>query len=67
MDHAISAVIGAILFAAFVLGLAESIGSIAFFVIVFLVVGLLIADTRDVIKEYVILPRTEGQDKASTK
>ena len=41
MDEAISAIFGAIIFTAFVGGLAESIGTIPFYLIVILVVVLM--------------------------
>jgi len=53
MDQFISSVLGAILFAAFAIGLAESIGDVAFFVIVFLVVGMMVFDVRDLYREVV--------------
>ena len=49
MDHSISSILGAILFAAFTIGLAESIGSAAFFIIVFIVVGMAFVDTKEVV------------------
>lgn len=51
MDQAISAVIGGLLFAAFVAGLAESIRSPAFIFIVFLVISLMVLDVYQTVKE----------------
>ncbi len=50
MDGAISAIIGAIIFTAFVAGLAESIGAVSFILIVFLAVILMGIDTVQVVK-----------------
>ena len=51
MDQSISAVIGAIIFAAFAAGLAESIGAAPFIIIVIVVIGLVGVSTYQVIKE----------------
>ena len=62
MDQSISAVLGALIFSAFVLGLAESIGSIPFFVIVSLVVGFMGFETYQFIKEVM---KSENSEMAS--
>ena len=51
MDQSISAVIGAIIFTAFAAGLAESIGSPPFVIIVAIVIGMMGYDTYQVIRE----------------
>ena len=51
MDQTISAIIGAIIFIAFTAGLAESIGSIPFFLIVGIVIVLMGFGTIEVIKK----------------
>jgi len=51
MDEAISSVMGAILFAAFTGGLAESINSIPFYVIVGIVIGLMATDTVETVRD----------------
>ncbi len=51
MDQIFSAIIGGIIFAAFVAGLAESIGAIPFIIIVALVIGLMSFDVYQLIKE----------------
>ena len=51
MDQSISAVIGAMIFAVFTAGLAESIGAAPFIIIVIIVIGLVGVDTYEVIKE----------------
>ena len=52
MDQAFTAVIGAIIFSAFVLGLAESISAVPFFVIVGLVVVAMSYGVFEVVKEW---------------
>ena len=51
MDQSISAVLGAIIFAAFTLGLAESIGAIPFIIIVIIVLVLMGISIVQVVKE----------------
>lgn len=51
MDQKISAVIGAIIFTAFVAGLAESIGALPFIFIVAFVILLMGIDTVQTIRE----------------
>ena len=52
MGQAFTAVVGAIIFSAFVLGLAESISAIPFFVIVGLVVVAMSYGVFEVVKEW---------------
>ena len=63
MDISISAIMGAIVFAAFVLGLAQSIGSLPFILIVVFVVGLMAFDTVQVIKEARISEKFKSSSK----
>ena len=63
MDISISAILGAIVFAAFVLGLAQSIGSLPFILIVVFVVGLMAFDTVQVIKEARISEKFKSSSK----
>lgn len=51
MDQSITTVIGAVIFGAFVIGLAESIGAIPFFVIVGIVVLLMAIDSVETIRD----------------
>lgn len=51
MDESISAIIGALIFSAFVAGLAESIGAIPFILIVSIVIVLMGIDTIEVVKK----------------
>ena len=51
MDQIITSVLGGIIFAAFVAGLAESIGAIPFIIIVTLVIGLMSIDVYQLIKD----------------
>lgn len=51
MDQSISAIIGAVIFTAFVVGLAQSIASIPFFIIVLIVVVLMGTSAFELIKE----------------
>ena len=51
MDQSISAVIGAVIFAWFTIGLAESIGAIPFIVIVGLVIVLMTIDVVQLVKD----------------
>lgn len=62
MDKSITAVIGAVIFAAFVLGLAESIGSLPFFIIVGTVVLLMGIDTFETVRGS---RKTENSKKTS--
>ena len=50
MDESISSIIGAVIFTAFVAGLAESIGSVPFWIIVLFVIALMSIDTVQIIK-----------------
>ncbi len=63
MDQAISSVIGAIIFAAFVGGLANSIGAVPFFVIVGLVIAVTFLETSEVVREALrgVMRRKSGQ------
>ena len=51
MDQIISAIIGGIIFAAFVAGLAESIGAIPFIIIVTVVIGFMSIDVYQLIRD----------------
>lgn len=50
MDLAFSALVGAIIFTAFTAGLAESIGTLPFFVIVGSVIAMMLVDTYQTIR-----------------
>lgn len=50
MDHAVSAVLGAVIFTAFVVGLADSIDAPPFYIIVAVVVGLMGYETYEVVR-----------------
>ena len=50
MDESISSFIGAVIFTLFVGGLAESIASVPFWIIVLFVIGLMGLDTVEIIK-----------------
>ena len=63
MDQAISAVIGAIIFTWFTAGLAESIGSIPFILIVALVIGLVGYNTWEMVKEGIQSSKSEKSSK----
>ncbi len=51
MDQIFSAIIGGIIFSAFVAGLAESIGAIPFIIIVTVVIGFMSIDVYQLIKD----------------
>ena len=53
MDQSISAILGAIIFIAFAAGLAESIGSIPFYIIVGSVIFMLGIDTVQLIRDQI--------------
>lgn len=63
MDQSISAIIGAIIFISFVAGLANSIGSIPFFLIVGSVILMLGVDTVQLIRGQI----KSGKPKPSSK
>lgn len=51
MDLAFSSIIGAIIFTAFTAGLAESINTPPFYIIVGLVIAMMLVDTYQTLKE----------------
>ena len=63
MDQSISAVIGALIFAAFAAGLAESIGAAPFIIIVIVVIGLVSVCTYQVIKEQLFSSNSNNSAK----
>ena len=63
MDQSISAVLGAIVFAAFTLGLAESIGSIPFFIIVLGVVSIMGYSVYEVVREQLFSGKSDNSTK----
>ena len=67
MDQAISTLIGVLIFAAFALGLATSIGTAPFIIIVLIVLGMAITDAKEVVDENTDWLKRFQKGKSSAK